>query len=560
DTPENSVMRSFDGGNSWLRTATGLPGVYEPFARVLGVSPSYADDGAIFTALSGQILGFPYHSLLRSYDHGASWVDLGPAPDNPDIFDIAITSSAGEGVVAHVATERGVWHFHAPCEQRIVNPGFEMNSGWRFPVTAYSGGYTTEEKHNGERSARLGIRSAGQNVRAYSSVQQTVTVPSDATRVILALWWRPSSGEGDLTTADEPSAAVLAAAAADILPDAMLSSGDRQYVLVLNEQGSVIERLLWTRSDLGEWQELTFDLSRYTGRQVQLHFGVYNDGLDGVTSMFVDEVTLTICYGDERSQQYLPLISRESAPTATTSPTPESTPTMTVTPTVTATPTMTITPTAAPIWPDPPAAIEVFSPVASGRYRSPVEITGLARTFQGAVYLSLLDADGVTIAQHWTHGGLTSYEFFHGYLRFETTVEMSATLLVYEASGADQPPLSSVAIPIVIEPGQRLVDLNAPASGAIVCGRIPVAGYSNTFEANVVVELTDRDESLLERKSAMGGTFGIYGEFSNHFDYTATVPQAALVGAREDSPRDGSAVDHTRVPVTLYPAGHSACQ
>ena len=157
-------------------------------------------------------------------------------------------------------------------------------------------------------------------------------------------------------------------------------------------------------------------------------------------------------------------------------------------------------------------------------------------------------------------GGMTSFAFFHGYLRFEVTEEMAGVLEVYEAAAADRPPITLVRIPLTLQPGQRFIDLNAPTAGSKVCGRVPVAGYSNTFEANVVVELAARDGGVLEQTNTMGGNLGVYAEFSTYFNYRVTTPRAALVGAYEVSPRDGALIDHVRVPVSLYAGGSSACQ
>jgi len=536
-TPESSIMRSFDGGATWARAASGLPGYYEPFVRVVAGSPNYANDGTLFTALSGQLLGSPFHALFRIYDGGASWVDLGAPPDNPDIWDIAVTATSSEGVVAHVATAQGVWHFQAPCEQRVINAGFEYDSAWHFPVTAYPATYSTESRHSGARSARIGILQASDNQFAYSSAQQTLAIPSDAVSVTLSLWWNALSGEGDLPPV-MAGAAELAQAAAGERPDEGLA-GDRQYVLLLDEQGTVLQQLLWTRRNVQTWQSLTFDLRAYAGQTVRLHLGVYNDGMGGVTAMYVDDVTLVVCRSaaTTKRESYLPLISKPMEPTTTP----------------------TVVPTALPLWSDPPTAIEVFSPLPQQSYRTPIDVNGFARTFEGNVYLRLLDANGELIGQHRARGGMTVFDFFHGYLRFEVTQEMSATLVVYEAAAADQPPITQVQIPLYLQPGQRLIDLNSPAPGSKVCGRVSVVGYANTFEANVVVELTTPDGTLLEQTNTMGGAWGIYREFATYFNYTVTAPQGALVGATEVSPRAGERIDHVRVPVSLYPAGSSAC-
>lgn len=549
-TPENSVMRSVDGGDTWTPLAMGLPGNYEPFARILAVSPTFADNHSLFTALSGQLLASPDHVLLRSYDGGASWVDLGAPPDNPDILALAVTERPGEGIVAHVATEKGVWHYSNPCEQYVVNHHFEYPSGWDFPHTAHQATYSTDQAYSGVHSARTGIATPADNRLSYSSVQQLVAIPRDALSVTLSLQWYPLSGEGNL---DVSSAATLRAA-----ESLSTISGDRQYILLLDENNRILERLLWTRRDRDAWEALSFDVSAYAGRTIRLHLGVYNDGLDGATAMYIDDVTVTATCA--RCSLYLPIVCHELTPP---SPTPTATPTVTPLPTATSTPTATPTPVSTPIptpiWPTPPTAIELFSPLPNELYRSPIDINGFARTFEGNVYLKLTAADGTVLAQYRTRAGMTDYAFFRGYLRFEITEETNATLSVYEAATADQTPITVVEVPLRLERGQRLIDLNMPTPGSKICGRVPIGGYSNTFEANVVVELTTRSGTQLEQAFTMGGNLGIYGEFATYFEHTVTAPQAVLVGAYEVSPRDGSLIDHSRVPVSLYPASDDAC-
>lgn len=324
-TPESSVVRTQDAGATWAPSGVGLPGYYEPFVRTLAVSPNFGVDQSAFTALSGELLGTPDHSLFGSYDGGASWVDLGPAPGNPDVSDMVATYASGEGLRVHVATPTGVWTFGGPQEQRLVNPGFETEAGWLFPATTHTAGYSTDRHHTGARSARAGIVTPGVNVLSYSSVQQAVSIPADATAVTLSVWLYPLSGEGALPglAAATPGELDAAAASADA-PDAPV--GDRQYVLLLNEYGAVMERLWWTRSNARAWQQQAFDLTAYAGRTVRVHVGVYNDGAGGATGLYVDDVTLTVTRPlppPLGSTNFLPLVMAFAAPEPTPIPTPE---------------------------------------------------------------------------------------------------------------------------------------------------------------------------------------------------------------------------------------------
>ena len=80
-------------------------------------------------------------------------------------------------------------------------------------------------------------------------------------------------------------------------PDA----GDAQYILVLDRYGNLIDTLWWksnpTRDDR-TWNSHAQDLMKYKGKTIYLQFGVYNNGVDGATSMFVDDASVEICIPD----------------------------------------------------------------------------------------------------------------------------------------------------------------------------------------------------------------------------------------------------------------------
>ncbi len=39
------------------------------------------------------------------------------------------------------------------------------------------------------------------------------------------------------------------------------------------------------------------DLTDYAGQRIKLHFGVYNDGQGGLTAMYLDDVSVQVCWG-----------------------------------------------------------------------------------------------------------------------------------------------------------------------------------------------------------------------------------------------------------------------
>ena len=170
----------------------------------------------------------------------------------------------------------------------IANGNFEYDSDWEIPATEYPAAYTTAAAHMGNRSMRVGIVEPAHNRYSYSSARQLVTIPADAASTTLRFWLYPTSGEStaNLIVPTHPLASTITRAAL---------SGDRQYVLVLDEYDQWIDTLVWQRTDDRQWMSYEFDLAGYAGHTIKLQFGAYNDGLSGVTGLYVDDVSLEIC-------------------------------------------------------------------------------------------------------------------------------------------------------------------------------------------------------------------------------------------------------------------------
>jgi len=142
--------------------------------------------------------------------------------------------------------------------------------------------------HSGNRSMRVGIVEPADNRYSFSSARQLVTIPAHATGATLRFWLYPLSGE--------PSAgpAFSTPPQAPMIGDVLVSE-DAQYVLILDASDQWIDTLLWQLSDDRRWTFHQCDLIDYAGQTIKLHFGVRNDGLDGVTGMYVDDVSLELC-------------------------------------------------------------------------------------------------------------------------------------------------------------------------------------------------------------------------------------------------------------------------
>lgn len=175
----------------------------------------------------------------------------------------------------------------------VLNGGFESRQGWTLPVTVFPAVYSNLRASSGDWSVRTGIENLSQNVGSYSSVWQQINLPVDMLNATLSFWLYPFSTEvsylsfptlflGHKPDLKNPQ---------DIK---MEPSSDTQCVLILDEFGNVISKLVEQRSNTSSWEKWTFDVTKYKGQTIRLYFGTFNNGYGGVTGMYVDDVSLNI--------------------------------------------------------------------------------------------------------------------------------------------------------------------------------------------------------------------------------------------------------------------------
>jgi hypothetical protein len=153
------------------------------------------------------------------------------------------------------------------CSELLVNGGAESDQAWVF-TGGWPGAYSAIHVRGGDRAFRVGVESPEEDGHLYSSVQQTIGLPADAAQVTLNFWYYPTSGNSD---------------------------EDRAYVAVLDSGGSLLNTLWLTVSDAQTWQSADFDLSAYRGQTVTLRFTVLNKSSPGVTSIWLDDISLAAC-------------------------------------------------------------------------------------------------------------------------------------------------------------------------------------------------------------------------------------------------------------------------
>ena len=134
---------------------------------------------------------------------------------------------------------------------------------------------------------RAGITEHDRSILCQDSTIQKVNIPDEATDATLEFWLYPMSSEPEylkLPTILENLDKIDAA-----------SWGDVQVVIIYDAVGNELERPVHMRRSDADWLPYSFDLSQYAGETIQIYFGVINNGTYGITSMYVDDVTLSSC-------------------------------------------------------------------------------------------------------------------------------------------------------------------------------------------------------------------------------------------------------------------------
>lgn len=284
DIPPNGIVRSTDFGATWEKINTGLPVDYlDGWIMGLGVSPDYPADPSLYAIQRTLQYDATPWVLYRSTNRGDTWVAQGLAPAmTPRGLIVA------ERDLFFAPTIDGLWRLRNHTWEWLINGDAERNEGWDFPPTPVTAGYSTDQAYSGARSIRLGIVGTV-NRLSFSSARQRVTLPVSATSAQLSLWLYPTSTEVQQAAfSPEIASAVSGAGISAAAP----AAGDVQFIFIMDDQGRVLQRLLWMLDNSRTWKLHTFDMSAYIGKSIWVHFGVYNDGDGGTTGMYVDDVSL----------------------------------------------------------------------------------------------------------------------------------------------------------------------------------------------------------------------------------------------------------------------------
>jgi len=213
-------------------------------------------------------------------------VDLDPDPAwlnlNQNVYNINFTAAAG-------------------CKYPIPNPSFEIVPLYWNPISGSANGYTPyyaihEQHHTGVVSGFTGIKPGWQNRVSWSRWRShEIYIPPTATSAEVNLHFWPRTSETPL--APEMESPLKPGMNLDDLE--LPQASDLQYLAITDPFNTVLGVAWSTRLNDQTWVYTgSTDLMPWIGRTIKLEFGTYNDGIDGVTSAYFDDVYVSVCKPD----------------------------------------------------------------------------------------------------------------------------------------------------------------------------------------------------------------------------------------------------------------------
>ncbi len=174
------------------------------------------------------------------------------------------------------------------CSQLVTNGNFEKNTGWTIHGSTRPAIYTTSRSLNGVRSMRTGIFNSDYDLKSFSIFSQVVNIPAGASSATLTFYLYQKST--DPTATDGAGITLPGIQSLDGSPR------DINYVGLYDLNDNLVaDFLVWERSNARIWTGYSFNLIGFNGKSLRIKFGTYNDGEDGITSMYVDAVSLMAC-------------------------------------------------------------------------------------------------------------------------------------------------------------------------------------------------------------------------------------------------------------------------
>lgn len=273
--PLAGVTLTASNGSTTVTDANGVYQLSSMLAGVYTITPSLLNYQ--FIAQSIQLNGNRFGIDFVGTALATATPIAEPTPSAPNNVSATNTPTSGGGSGGGSGSGSD-----DSCGNLIQNNGFESGDSWQINNNEYPAGYASNPVYAGGRSMQVGISNVAENQYSYSSVEQTVSIPSNVSSARLS-YQIYSISTGTSRVRDVPMPEFDLGSAASV---------DAQYTLIIT-QGGHIKTLVSQMSNANRWEYQEFDLSNYKGQSIRIYFGVFNNGSGGVTSSFVDEVAVT---------------------------------------------------------------------------------------------------------------------------------------------------------------------------------------------------------------------------------------------------------------------------
>jgi len=207
-----------------------------------------------------------------------------------------VTSTFFDDVVINVCDETTTT---PGCSNILLNSDFSAATDWTIRTAVNPSVFSTLDFYSAPQSMLSGVAIGATppvpNGFQTSEFFQEVTIPLNATSATLAMRLKPRSSDL-LGYKVEEQAAIDSLLANGKLPEATAS----QYgYLCTNCNGTspttINTLFFWPSLDSATWLFRQITLTGYKGQTIGVLFGAVDDGRRGNTSLFVDDVTLTVC-------------------------------------------------------------------------------------------------------------------------------------------------------------------------------------------------------------------------------------------------------------------------
>lgn len=269
---------------------------------------------ALIDANTDFILGY----LLQVRRNDQAWVDTGAismlafANTNRKVkleFGtyndglVGVTNAYFDDVVVNVCAASITY---TGCQNLLGNPDFEAATNWNISVANIPSAYTTQYYYSPVQSMLSGIPVGAINPFPHQFTTSefwqptTVAIPSNANYARLKVRLLPRSSDlwgyhlaEQAALTQQSLQSQLSGPNAVNAPDAVES----QYLHIRDAANTVTlaQLIKWFPVDSYNWLYREYDLLPFRGQTISILFGAANDGWDGNTALYVDDVFLEAC-------------------------------------------------------------------------------------------------------------------------------------------------------------------------------------------------------------------------------------------------------------------------